>query len=465
VRRSIRGALLFTLLATASCGAATDAEFWQHRTATTIGAWAAIVFNAFTLAVALWTLVRGPRWTIFLAAPVALFGVFVGTGALFATGRLAEPGDLTRREFPIALAGIGPFFWVIAAFVRRFAPERQRIAALVLLPIGAMHAFGFAVLAEKAVLPTPHGAPLVLLVCNGENDALFDDGSVWTWTAESHAPQRVDVGRSVDMVCGCALEAEGKVRCWDEGEHETHDVGVLHATRIAGTPDRACALGQDGTVKCWGGDEDTTAPVAGINDAVGLAVADHHACVARRGGLVSCWGIFDEGTTVSSLANVVEVAVGDAYGCARTTAGKLFCWGDGILGDGTAGKAKFPVEVLHGGVVQVAAAGAHTCARLADGGVACWGDSDGGEVGTGATALAPPSVVLTPQRVTLARPAISLVVGRWHTCARSDRTFECWGWNATDALRTGVHEECSDDLGVFSSGTCTPTPHTVTFVE
>ncbi len=460
-----RGLLVLATLALAGCGTLADEAFWNTRSATTVAAWVAVVVNAFTLGVAAWTLVRGPRWTIFLAAPVGLGCVVVATGMLFAAGRLAEPGDLTRRSFPIALVGIGPFFWVLAAFVRRFDSERQRVAAIVLLPIGFMHAFGFSVLAEHAVLPVPHGAPLVLLTCDTESEALFDDGTVWTWSAEQHAPQKMPVARSIDLACGCALGVDGKVACWTAGEQTTHDVTGVVATRIAGTNDRTCALERDGRVMCWGGDEDSADPVPGITDAVGLAVAEHHACVARRGGLVSCWGIFDDATAVSGLSNVVEVALGDAYGCARTTAGKLFCWGDGVLGDGTAGKARTPVEILHGGVVQVAAAGSHTCVRLADGGVACWGESDGGEVGTGATALAPPSIVLTPQRVALARPAISIVVGSGHSCARSDRTFECWGWNGSDALRTGVHETCSDDVGILASGTCTPTPHTVSFVE
>lgn len=457
------GALL--LLGGSGCAAASDESFWNQRDATTIVAGLCVAFNAFALGAAAWTLVRGGRWVIFVATPIALFAIAIACIAIGAHGHLAEPGDLTRRELPVALVGIGPFFWLLAAFIRRFPESQRRIFALILLPIGVVHGFGFVVLAEKAILPTPHGSPLVLLTCAEEQEALFDDGSVWTWSADRHAATPIEVTRVVDLKCGCALDAIGSVHCWDPHETKPKGVEVLNASRIAGTSDRTCALGRDGSVTCWGTAEDSDDPPV-VTDAVSIAVAQHHFCAVRRGGLLSCYGIFEEDTAVAALTDVVEVAVGDAYGCARTSTGRLYCWGEGTLGDGsTSPRATTAVPVLAHDVVQVVAGGGHTCVRLTDGTVLCWGESDGGQVGNGATALAPPTTVLRPTRIAVARPAVSLVAGADHTCARSDRTFECWGWNGSDALRTGVHERCSDDLGSTSGGTCTPTPHTVSFVE
>ena len=179
---------------------------------------------------------------------------------------------------------------------------------------------------------------------------------------------------------------------------------------------------------------------------------------------MSCWGDQDETAATMMLANVVEVAVAEDFACARLDGGKVYCWGSSPLGDGTTNDSTRPVHVADD-AMQIVAAGAHACVRDRRGSVACWGDSSGGQAGTGATTLAPPDMILKPTQVELARPAVSLVAGRGHTCARSDRTFECWGWNGSDALRTGKHEHCSEDTGLFGSGTCTSRPETVSFVE
>ncbi len=455
--------LLAVAVAASGCGAVSDSMYWSSRDATTVVSVIAVAVNGFSIGAAAWTLFRGPRWLVFLVAPFTLGAIAVAIAALFATERLAEPGDLTRHEFPIALPGIGPFFWLLTAVVRRFPEARQRIAAFVFLPMGVMHAFGFAVLAEKAVLAPPHGAPLVILQCDAEDEALFDDGTVWTWSAEHRAPRKIDVGRAVDVSCGCALQTDGDVRCWDSGELTSHVGSVDHVVRLAGTASRSCALRQGGAVACWERGSPAE-PVKDVTDAIGIAVADSHACAVRRGGFVTCWGDIDEGVATAKLTDVVEVAVGEEHACARTTAGILLCWGEGPLGDGTTSRASTPIPITRE-VVQVAAAGNHTCARTVDGSVWCWGESSYGQSGTGATKLNPPEALLRPTRVELARPAVSLMVGAFHGCARSDRTFECWGSNDHDSLRIGVHERCSDDVGLWGSGTCAATPHPVTFVE
>ncbi len=446
------------------CGAASDELFWSSRDATTVVSWVCVVANAFCLAAAAWTLVRGARWVVFVAAPIAVLAVVVASAALVKEGRLAEAGDLTRRELPIALVGIGPFFWVCFAIVRRFTDAQRKLAGFVFAAIGVMHAFGFAVLAEKAILPAPHGAPIALLPCSAENAALFDDGTVWTWNAEHHAPRKVELPRAIDVSCGSALLASGEVQTWSPGDHRGHPNGVSGVLRLASADDRTCGLMRDGSVSCWiRGSPAERMP--DVSDAVGLAVAETHACAVRRGGLVTCWGDYDETASTSALSGIVEVAVGEEFGCARTSTGILLCWGEGALGDGTTTKTTTPIGILPRAVAQVVAAGSHVCARMDDGTVLCWGHSEGGQVGTGATKLSPPEVALRPTRVELARPAVWIMTSSGHVCARSDRTFECWGWNGMDALRTGVHEHCDDDVGLFSTGTCTPTPHAVSFVE
>lgn len=458
-----RLAFAASVLAATGCSAVADEAYWSTREATTAVTWVSVVVNAFCLAVAAWTLFRGARWVVFVAAPVALFCVCLATAVLLKEGRLAEPGDLTRRELPIALVGIGPFFWVCFAIVRRFQGPQRKLAGFVFAAIGVMHAFGFAVLAEKAILPAPHGAPIALLPCDAENVALFDDGTVWTWNAEHHGPRKVEMPRAIDVSCGSALLGSGEVESWSLGDHQGHPTGASGVVRLSGAGDRTCGLMRDGSVSCWiRGSPAERMP--DVSDAVGLAVAESHACAVRRSGLVTCWGDYDETGSTSVLSGIVEVAVGENFGCARTTAGIVLCWGEGALGDGTTTKTTTPIGILPRGVAQIVAGGAHACARMDDGAVLCWGHSEGGQVGSGATELAPPEVVLRPTPVTLARPAVWILASAEHTCARSDRTFECWGWNGTDALRTGVHEVCSDDVARLSN-TCTPSPHAVSFVE
>lgn len=459
-----RNALVLTAMlgVLSACGAVSDEAYWSERRIVSGLAWLALAVNGFAIAAAVVTIIRSPRWAVFLVAPFALFTFVVSGAALFQYGHLADVGDLAWRELPIALLAVGPGLWFVAALVRRFEGPSRRIAAIVIAPFALAYVAVLTGLSVHALPKAPPGAPLVLLECKDESEALFDDGSVWVWNGSRHAPRRMDLKRATDLACGCALQADGDVRCWDAGDPSTRGGVLSNVVRIAGTPSRTCALHASGHVACFHG-SDPPEDVDGVSDAVAISVADSHACAARRGGFVTCWGDRDEAAATAPLRDVVEVAVGEEHGCARNSAGIVMCWGDGVLGDGTTSSSSSPIPVLRD-VAQIGAGARHTCARMNDGAVLCWGEGELGQTGSGGTGLTPPNPVLRPTPVTLARPARSIVVAPSHVCARSDRTFECWGDDRMDALRTGVSDHCSDD-DPSGGGTCTPTPHSVTFVE
>lgn len=147
------------------------------------------------------------------------------------------------------------------------------------------------------------------------------------------------------------------------------------------------------------------------------------------------------------------VDLGLMHSCAVLSGGDLRCWGHnaqgqlGIVGAlfiGDDEPASAGVVPVVGTVVAVALGSFHTCALLDDGGVRCWGEGANGQLGG-----ANPNDVLDASLanlVSLGGPAVEIVAGAFHTCARLfDGNVRCWGLNSSGALGLGHTDDIGDD--------------------
>lgn len=133
-----------------------------------------------------------------------------------------------------------------------------------------------------------------------------------------------------------------------------------------------------------------------------------------------------------------RVAAGDSHSCAVTADGHVKCWGsndNGQLGDGTF--ARRPSATTVPGLERVTAvatgSGSHTCALTDAGAVKCWGSNEFGQLGNGDTAASSIPV----QVLGLESGALSIAVGRSHSCAVTGKGLVCWGSNQLGELGVG----------------------------
>jgi alpha-tubulin suppressor-like RCC1 family protein len=176
-----------------------------------------------------------------------------------------------------------------------------------------------------------------------------------------------------------------------------------------------------------------------------------YGCVVRCDGAVRCWGRNDLGQlgrgftspsespgAVPALGEVTLMAAGFEHTCAWD--GVLRCWGDnsfGMLGRGTREASPNPVAVmgLSPPVVSVAGGGSHTCAALDTGEVWCWGDNARGQLANSSSEMR-----ARPTRAaSLQGPAVEVVTGQYHTCARlRSGDVSCWGQATFGTLGDGT---------------------------
>jgi hypothetical protein len=261
----------------------------------------------------------------------------------------------------------------------------------------------------------------------GSRDAGADAGQ----TTDGGAVDAGIIGATTAVVVGwywgCALIADGGVRCWGAGGNVGD--GTLEdrplATQIDLPPvaalstgyDHTCALAIDGGVWCWGFNEEgqlgvgpvsgapVTSPVfvTGLEPVQQIALGDLWTCALTLGGAVKCWGedwtgslVTDGGYAILSPTVVpglesgcALIAAGDTSACALMVDGGVRCWGDtgfGDLGNGNSDAgSSTAVDVigLHGPAIQVSVGYSFACVLLASGEVQCWGSNSEGELGLG----------------------------------------------------------------------------------
>lgn len=299
----------------------------------------------------------------------------------------------------------------------------------------------------------------IVSVLSGSAAAAFDARGV---LVPLTSVQRLAVGGAFT----CAALGPGEVHCWGNNLYgqlgnET-EYPAVDPQRIPGLPampvdalsaggGHACAL-IAGEVWCWGynqfgqlgngGETDRAVPVrvAGLTGVTRIAVGDYHTCAAAANS-IKCWGSnlygqlgtgddLDSPTPapVAGLAGVVtSLSAGSLHTCAIVD-GTAYCWGNnlsGQIGNGATAAAQYTAVAPPNlsGAVEISAGWVHTCARTASGAVFCWGDNSWGQHGTGTT-----QPHLVPTIVdNFGLPALGIVTGAQHTCARTAGAVHCWG--------------------------------------
>lgn len=272
----------------------------------------------------------------------------------------------------------------------------------------------------------------------------------------------------------CALDLDGAVWCWGDGDRGELGTGASGPMTSVSKPERVhsseqfttvavggmltCALNSQGQAFCWGYGYAATPEMVGAGLHFDqLSVGGLHACAIDDVGGVYCWGdnSFEQlGTdTIGSSREPVAVGLpaparslsaGGGHTCAVLAGGVAYCWGqdwDGNLGDGGDERSSPPVRVALGvPVLQVAAGGRHSCA-IAEGGVAyCWGLNDRGQLGMDFPygVQSGPYMSLVPVAVSTNLKFTSISAGDEHTCALSGTRAYCWGSNLRGQLGIGA---------------------------
>ncbi len=293
----------------------------------------------------------------------------------------------------------------------------------------------------------------------GNLDSLGDN-------ADELPPLDVDLGASaLEIASGgghtCAIVTGGEVRCWgaahagqlgywmytDAGLSAPEDLdvpGLVNIKHLSLGYTHSCALQQDGKVRCWGYNGDAQLGL-GHNTNVGVSEGDMPPPTIELGG------------------PIMGIAAGYDHTCAVREDGAVLCWGSGSqgkLGTGeqmtvgdTPGEVVKPVN-LGGPAKQVVTGQEHTCALMLDGKVKCWGSGQYGRLGYGTTAAIDNADEFPPPDVDLGGDA-TLLASHFgnRTCALLvDNTVRCWGVNGAGQLGLGHTELIGDDETPAAAG-------------
>ncbi len=184
-----------------------------------------------------------------------------------------------------------------------------------------------------------------------------------------------------------------------------------NVVQVASGGDFSCALDMDGVVKCWGN---------GNEGELGDGTLQVRPVV---------------GTSLAT--NIATLASGDDHVCGITTAGTIKCWGrgsSGELGTGLQTSSGVPFEIPGlTGVTALSLGDSSTCAMVA-GTAMCWGGNTGGMLGGGANPLLAPTAV--PNIIDA--PASAVAVGSRNACVIDAlKEVQCFGANDFGQLANG----------------------------
>ncbi len=257
------------------------------------------------------------------------------------------------------------------------------------------------------------------------------------------------------LACGtnhaCALDADGKVRCWGDAALALGAPEGSFVTLAAGRF-TTCGLRADQSVACWGppGGAGTEAPET---DLVSITAGDEGACGLGADMVAVCWQ-YPGGSSVEGAPSE-RLRTLETWGettCALRPDGTPVCWGfDPTQGD-------FPSNERFR---AIAVGWLKLCGSSDDGVMRCWGEgprepfgdepmthiaghSGGGvcgltRAGAHARCFGFDERVEMPARVD--GPFEDVVVGQYYACGlESDGSLRCWG-SAPGATPEGSFEE------------------------
>ncbi|MFZ6177319.1 DUF4215 domain-containing protein [Nannocystis pusilla] len=310
------------------------------------------------------------------------------------------------------------------------------------------------------------------------------------------AKQVLDVAMGHDHTC--ILLSGGKLHCWGYngfgqlGRGDSEDQGDQPGevpgppvpvgdpvVRMAAGIDHTCAVLESGDLRCWGrnhfgqlgygntatlGDNMDELPSPSVvvgTDVVDVSVGEWHTCVLTTSGQVRCWGRGNQGALgygdantlsapnfldVPGVIDVQQLSLAAFASCVRSQQGKVQCWGNNdfgqlglghvqALGDQVGEMPPTPID-LGGVAMQFSAGYAHACALMQNGQVRCWGHGPYGKLGTGNSSNVGDDLGdMPPKDVPLGGPAVEVVAGANHSCARmATGRVKCWGRGAHGSL-------------------------------
>ena len=235
-------------------------------------------------------------------------------------------------------------------------------------------------------------------------------------------------------LCGDGIQADGAEQC-DDGNNIDTDACV------------GCKLATCGDGVVWVGEEECDEQTDVCTDCLRVACGDGRIDPATE---VCDDGnrIHDDGCNTRCEQGAEAIAGGlGSHTCALRQAA-LRCWGQNAVGQlGYGSTAAVGDErqdlppadiVLDHDVLAVAVGAGHTCALLDVGGdnLRCWGSNESGQLGLPGTSIVGDErdeSLVTP--VKLGGPALDIVAGDRHTCARmANGAVRCWGDNTYGQL-------------------------------
>lgn len=309
--------------------------------------------------------------------------------------------------------------------------------------------------------------------------AITEDGSVWTWGANSSG--QLGMGNTGDVQAAAA----------DPGPRNPPRKVPGISGAVMGTYgyDHAVVLKSDGSVVTFGSNSVgqlgngsggagtySANPVAvtGLpNDIIQVIAGSEHTAALSKSGDVYVWGRdqygnLGDGTLgtasevnstpkkVSSLSGIVHIANGRDHILALKNDGTVYAWGlaaSGQLGIGGSGSpSPVPTPTLVTGLYQVVsvwANGTQSFAILSDGTVKGWGANSSGNLGTGLTT---PAKLYTPGDIVVGVKDIQYFgCGALHNFAiLKSGSLYGWGWNFKGSIgRSDLQETWAATTPIF----------------
>ena len=173
----------------------------------------------------------------------------------------------------------------------------------------------------------------------------------------------------------CALDAEGRGRCWgDDAYGQVSGLPREQQFKYLGAGwTFSCGLTDSGDVKCWGynGAGQLNVPAPGSGPYVQLSVGNDFACALDAENRTVCWGANGFGQLdLPEGVRFLHLAAGGYHACGITTADETVCWGLRSEALRSTGALDVPKRMRF---TNLAALRYQTCGRTTEGEIVCWG--------------------------------------------------------------------------------------------